>query len=168
MVDLFVLIANIFKAGYLVAINRPQVTCNLHGVFKTRWYPDYIPDEDGKTIAEGIRIELTIKFLLANNGPVDTTLKDTYVVIKHNRKELCRLKHSVDHYHMKMKDKDYYYDVSKIYRTQIKSRQTWGPEELKFEGNIWGMEEIPQDLKAELIIEPVAQRPVRKKITLYF
>lgn len=168
MTDLFGLIADIFKAAYLAARNRPQVTCDLHGVFKARWYADYIHDDEGRIIAEGIRIELAIKILLANNGPVDTTLKDAYVVIKHDRKELCRLSHSLDRYHIKVSGKDRYFDTSKIYGTKIKSRDTWGPHRLEFGGNIWKVKELPQDLKAELIIEPVAQRPVRKKILLHF
>jgi len=157
MIDLFILIANILRAAYLAAINRPQVTCDLHGVFKARWYPDYIPDEDGKTIAEGIRIELTIKFLLANNGPVDTMLKDAYIVIRRDKKELGRLTHFRSKYWK-----------GKIHEIQIRPRKVWGPEYLHFGGFLESVTKVTKDLKAKLIIEPVAQHPLSKKIHLYF
>lgn len=157
MADLFGLIADIFKAGYLAARNRPQVTCDVYYVSKARWYPDFIPDEHGSVIAEGITIELVVAFLLSNNGPVDTTLKDAYVVIKHNKKELGRLTHIRSHFYM-----------GKIHEIEIGPRKAWGNLWLKLCGFFEDITEPSKDLKAELVIEPVAQRPVRKKIHLYF
>ena len=157
ILDFFKWIADILQKVYLAARNRPQVTCDLHvRLFElVRCYPVYGSDEDGKNVVDGITIVLHIKFLLANNGPVDTTLKDIYVLIKHNKKELCRLHPSLGL-------------GEEIRGNKIEARGIWGPRRVKFEGTIWGIEELPQGLKTKLIIQPVAQRPVRKKLPRYF
>ena len=157
MTNLFGLIADIFKAAYLAARNRPQVTCDVHHIFEARWGPDYFHNDDGEIIAEGIRLELTIAFLLANNGPVDTMLKDAYIVIRRDKKELGRLTHFRSKYWK-----------GKIHEIQIGPRKVWGPEYLHFGGFLEGVTKVTKDLKAKLIIEPVAQHPLSKKIHLYF
>ena len=157
MLDFFRLIVDIFRAAYLAARNRPDVTCDEYYVSKAVWYPDSISDEHGNVIAEGITIELVVAFLLANNGPVDTTLKDAYVVIKHDKKKLGLLTHIRSHYYM-----------GKIHEIQIGPRKAWGNLWLKLAGFLEDVTEPPKDLKAELVVEPVAQRPVRKKVDLRF
>jgi hypothetical protein len=153
----FKLVADICRAAYLAVRNRPGVTCDKISAYKAIWYPDSIPDEQGNVVAEGIAIELVVSFMLTNNGPVDTTLKDTYVVVKHGKKKLGRLTHISSQYYM-----------GHIHEIQIEPRKAWGYLWLKLYGFLEGITEPPEDLKAELVIEVVAQQPVKKKINLYF
>jgi len=114
-------------------------------------------DHKGNEIAEGIRIEVTVGFLIANNGPVDTTIKDIYISIKYNKDKSGRLT-SVAWQSAK--------DIQQ--KAHIMPRGIWGPKYLEFCGCLWDVYERPKDIKAELIVEPVAQKPVKKNIELFF
>jgi len=50
----------------------------------------------------------------------------------------------------------------------LEPRRIWGPEVIEFRGSLWDIEKPPEDLQAELIIEVVAQRSIKRKIKLYF
>lgn len=159
--DMSHLVISAVAGIYNIATKRPRVTCDVRGVYGAKWGPDYLPDESGKTVAEGIEIYTGVEILLANNGPVDTTLQDAYVVVKSHKKVLGHLRH----YLLRGKHK---HDESYIHGIVIEPRRIWGPEHLHFRGSMWGIEEPQKDWEAELVIEVVAQRPVKRKISLYF
>jgi hypothetical protein len=145
-------IVDVVKAGYYAARQIPRVTCDVKGLYKARWSLDSFPDESGNTIAEGIRIETAGTILLANSGSVDTTVKDIHVVCMSGKKILGQLQC------------DYEPSLSGVI---INPRRIWGPESIRIEGSLWGINEPPEDLEAELVIEVVSQRPIKKKIKLY-
>jgi hypothetical protein len=159
MLDIFRLIVDVVRAGYQAARKIPRVTCDIHGVYKARWSPDFFPDESGNTIAEGIRIETAGTILLANSGSVDTTVKHIYVVCMSGKKILGQLQ-----CRLRTKRSDYESSLSGVI---IKPRRIWGPETISIEGSLWNINEPPKDLEAELVIEIVSQRPIKKKIKLY-
>ena len=150
--DIFKSIVDVVKAGYKAARNIPHVTCDVKGLYKARWSPDSFHDENGNTIAEGIRIETAGTILLANSGSLDTTVKDVHVVCMSGKKILGQLQC------------DYESSLSGVI---IKPRRIWGPKTIRIEGSLWGIGEPPKDLEAELVIEVVSQRPIKKKIGLY-
>ena len=160
ILDFFKLIIDVIKAGYQAATKIPRVTCDVRGVYKARWSPDYFPNESGDTIAEGIEIDTKVEILLDNKGSVDTTLKDAYVVVRSHKKVLGRLEH-----HLLNRTKEY--DQRRIHGIVIEPRRIWGPETIQFRGSLWDIKKPPEDLEAELVIEVVAQRPIRRKINLY-
>ena len=157
--DIFRLLIDVVKAGYHAARQIPQVTCDIHGVYKARWSPDSFPDESGNTIAEGIRIETAGTILLVNSGSVDTTVKDVHVVCMSGKKILGQLRCILT-----AKRSDYELSLSGVI---IEPRRIWGPKTIRIEGSLWGINEPPKDLEAELVIEVVSQRPIKKKIKLY-
>ena len=119
----------------------------------------FFPDENGNTIAEGIRIETAGTILLANSGSVDTTVKDVHVVCMSGKKKLGQLQ-----CRLMTKRSDYESSLSAVI---IKPRRIWGPETISMEGSLWNISKPPEDLEAELVIEVVSQRLIKKKIKLY-
>jgi len=160
MLDIFKLIMDVVKAGYQAARKIPQVTCDVRGVYKARWSPDFFPDENGDTIAKGIEISTQATILLANSGSVDTTVKDAYIVCRSGKKILGHLQ-----CRFMTKESDYGPPLSGVV---IEPRRIWGPETISIRGSLWDINEPPTDLEAELVIEVVAQRSIKKKIKLYF
>jgi hypothetical protein len=158
MIDLVRSIISALHAGWVYFRNRPNVTCDIRSVNKARWEPDWIYDEEGNEIASGIRIEVVVSFLLANEGPVDTTIKDIHINIKRGRNVECRLQDSLARH----------LDDTAQKTIEIGPRKAWGPTALRFSGSWWDVHEPTQDLSAELIVEAVAQQSVSKKIKLYF
>ena len=150
---------DVVKAGYQAARKIPQVTCDVRGVYKARWSPDFFPDESGNTIAEGIEIYTKATILLANSGSVDTTVKDAYVVCRSGKKILGQLQ-----CRLMTKESDYGPPLSGVV---IEPRRIWGPETISIKGSLWDINKPPKDLEAELVIEVVAQRSIKKKIKLY-
>ena len=142
---------------WLTLNKRPKVTCDIRSVYSARWHPESMHDYKGTIIGEGIRIYVIVGFLIANNGPVDTTIKDIYVDIKYNKEKSGRLI-SVAWQSAK--------DVQQ--KAHIMPRGTWGPKQWEFEGSLWDGHVLPKNMKAELVVEPVAQRPVRREFTLFF
>lgn len=55
-----------------------------------------------------------------------------------------------------------------VHGVMLEPRRIWGPEVIEFRGSLWDIEKPPEDLQAELIIEVVAQRSIKRKIKLYF
>jgi hypothetical protein len=157
--DILRIIVDVVKAGYQAARRIPQVTCDVKGLYKARWSPDFFPDENGSIIAEGIRIETAGTILLANSGSVDTTVKGVQVVCMSGKKILGQLECSV-----KSKKGGYAPPLSGVI---LLPRRIWGPETIRIEGSLWGIDEPPKDLEAKLVIEVVSQRPIKKKIKLY-
>jgi len=157
--DIFRVIVDVVRAGYQAARKIPQVTCDVKGLYKARWSPDFFPDEEGNIIAEGIRIETAGTILLANSGWVDTAVKGVQVVCMSGKKVLGQLECG-----MKSKKSGYTPPLSGLI---LLPRRIWGPETITIEGSLWGMDEPPRDLEAELVIEVVSQRPIKKKIKLY-
>lgn len=159
--DIVKLIIDAIKAGYHAATNRPHVICDVLGVYKARWSPDFFPGENGNTVAEGIEINTKARIRLTNEGRVDTTLKDIHIIVRSGKAVLGQLpaypSRSVDKFHDKS-----------ICGAVIKPRRMWGPEVIEFRGSFWNIYELPPDLEAELVVEVVAQRPIKKKIKLYF
>lgn len=160
ILDIFKLIMDVVKAGYQAARKIPQVTCDVRSVYKARWSPDFFPDESGNTIAEGIEIYTKATILLANSGSVDTTVKDAYVVCRSAKKTLGQLQ-----CRLMTKESDYGPPLSGVV---IAPRRIWGPETINIRGTLWNIGELPEDLETELVIEVVAQRPIKKKIKLHF
>ncbi len=141
-------------------MNRPSVTCDVRGVYEAQWSPDFIPNEKGGTDAEGIEIRTKAIILLANSGPVDTTVKDAYIVCRSSKKILGQLQ-----CRFMTTSSDYGPPLSGVV---IEPRRTWGPETISIRGTLWDIDEPPKDLGAELVMEVVAQRSIKKKIKLYF
>jgi len=152
------LLVDVVKAGYQVATKMPRITCNIRSVYNARWSPDFFSDEHGNVEGEGIRIEACISILLDNSGGADTTLKDIYVVCKSHRKQLGRLS-----CYAIAKDKN-----RQLAGIIVEPRRIWGPETLEIVGSLWDIDRPPKDLEATLVVEVVAQRPVKKKIKFYF
>ncbi len=140
------------RAIWLAVRNRPQVICDIRGVFQPRWHPDWLYDDSGKVVAEGTQISVGIEFLLANNGPVDTMIKDIYIRVKW-KNEQYRLEPLLR---------------KSAIKPEIGPRKVWGPETVEFVGTVWGMEKPPKNLKGELLVEPVAQHSLRRTIKLSF
>ena len=138
-------IGDILRAVYLAARDRPQVTVDELGICQARWCPGCLSDEKGDVIAEGIDIEADIEFLLANNGPVDTSIKSIYLDIKYGKNQHCRLEHSPFYPQER-------YFSRKVQEIEIKPRKIWGPSRLKFSGSIWNVEGPPQGLKCQLVV----------------
>ena len=132
--------------------HKPRVTCDIHGVFAGKWSPDFFPEEYGGS--EGIQINVPVSLLLANNGSVDTTIKDAYINVRYARNKPIRLT-PIETVHVK------------IQGAEIGPRKIWGPHMVTFIGSLWDIYEPPQDLRAELIVEPVAQKPIRRPIKLF-
>jgi len=131
--------------------HKPQVTCDICGVYKAHWGPDYFPDELG--VVEGIEIRVPVNFLLANNGSVGTTIKNAYIKVRYARNKSTILSNAGIRV--------------KLQVIEIGPRKTLGPYMVKFSGSLWDVYEPPKDLRAELIVEPVAQRPIRRPINLF-
>jgi len=142
--------ANTIRLVWQAIKNRPQVTCDIHGVYGSRWCLDYLPEELGGN--EGILIEVPVEFLLANNGPADTTIKDVYINVRYARIKPVRFAPLPQH---------------KIQGVEIGPRKIWGPHMVTFSGSLWNITEPPKDSRAELVVEPVAQQPVRRQIKLF-
>lgn len=157
--DMFRLVVDVVRAGYQTARNLPRVTCDIKGVYQARWSPDFLPDENGNTVAEGIRIETLGTILLSNSGSVDTTVKDVYVICMSGKKKLGQLQ-----CRLTTKRSGYESSLSGVI---LLPRRIWGPKTIGIEGSLWNISKPPEDLEAELVIEVVSQRPIRKKIKLY-
>jgi hypothetical protein len=138
---------------------RPKITCDIRYSCPIRWYPDSW-DPNGKLI-EGISIEVTVPFLVSNNGSVDTTIKNIYVSIKYNKdKSVCLM---AQHW-----DANWDITNARAQPTQIMPRSIWGIQELEFSCFLGNVHELPIKMAAELVIEPVAQGPVRSKLELCY
>lgn len=157
--DMFRLIVDVVRAGYQTARNLPRVTCDIKDVYQARSSPDFFPDENGNTVGEGIRIETLATILLSNSGSVDTTVKDIYVICMSGRRELGQLR-----CRLMTKRSGYESSLSGII---LLPRGIWGPKTISIEGSLWNISKPPEDLEAELVIEVVSQRPIRKKLKLY-
>lgn len=160
ILDFVGLIADVFKIGYNAVTKRPNVTCDVKGVFQARWSPDYMPDGKGGTEAEGIEIWTRATIQLANSGFVDTTVKDAYVVCRSGKKALGRLRCMIP-----TKQSDYGPPLSGVV---IEPRRVWGPNTISIRGTLWHINELPKDLESELIVEVLSQRSVKKKFRLVF
>lgn len=159
LLDILRTIVDVVRAGYQAARKVPQVTCDIEGLYRARWSPDFFPDEKGNTIAEGIRIETAGAIRLANSGSVETTVKGAKVVCSSSRKTVGQLECSV-----RSKKTHYAPPLSGII---FMPPRIWGPETITIEGSLWGIDEPPEDLEANLVIEVVSQRPIKKKTKLY-
>ena len=145
----------IFWQIYLTVKKRPKITCDIRYSCQAQWYPDFWAPEG--ELLEGISIKVIVPFLIANNGPVDTTIKNIYVSLKYDEDKSVSLF---------AQDSDIYKD--KEQPTQIMPRSIWGVTKLEFSLFLANVHELPANIEAELVIEPVAHRPVRRKINLHF
>jgi len=157
MIDYVRLVLSAFRQAWLVLRNRPNVTCDIRHVSGWKWYPDSVHDDQGKVIAEGIHIQGSIEFILANEGPVNTTIKGIHVEVKQRRDIPCRLNYE-----------SLCVDERIENRIMIGARGTWGPISLQFGGFWLGVYELAEHPNAELVVEPVAQQPIRTKAYLHF
>jgi hypothetical protein len=139
---------------YLILRNKPKIVCDHISAGPAEWSPDSVPEQVYNTISEeersGIRIEVRVSFLLSNEGPVDTSIKAIYIDVKHSQGKHHHLSARLQH------------------QIEIGSRKTWHAEWVEFSGTLWGGDELPKDIEATLVVEPVAHKPVRKKIHLWF
>jgi len=156
MLDYIKSLVGILWNLWLTVNKRPKVTFDVLGVYRAQWLPDCEHDAEGNVIAEGIRVEAKVQLLLSNSGPVDTTLKGISIRFKYNDAKIGLL--LWQHW----KDKDI------APGARIMPRGVWGPKYLDFSNVLWDVTELPKILEAELVVEPVAQRPVRRKIKLRF
>jgi len=160
ILDIAKVAVDVFKAGYNTATNRPQITCDVHGVYAARWCLDHMPDGKGGSDAEGMLIETGATILLANSGRVDTTVKDVYVICRSGKKVLGKLRCEWQVTRME-------YDLQPLSGVIVEPRRVWGPNRIKIQGTLWNIRELPKDLKAELVVDVVAQRPIKRSIKLY-
>jgi hypothetical protein len=139
---------------YLILRNKPKIVCDHIHIQPARYTPDSVPESVYYTIDEaernGIAIECRVSFLLSNEGPVDTSIKAIYIDVKHSQGK---------HHHLNARLQE---------QIEIGPRKTWPAEWVEFNGTLWGVDDIPGDIEAELVVEPVAQKPVRRKINLWF
>jgi len=139
---------------YLVLRNRPKIVCDHISTGPARWRPDYVPESVYYTISKeersGVMIEVRVSFLLSNEGPVDTSIKAIYIDVKHSQGK---------HHHFNARLQE---------QIEIGPRKTWPVNFVEFSGTLWGVDDIPGDMEAELVVEPVAQKPVHKKLRLWF
>jgi hypothetical protein len=162
ILDPLKLIVDVIKAGYQAATKMPRITCDIRGMYASRYGPDYLPSLSGNDIeAEGIEIETHIEILLSNSGGVDTTLKDIYVLCNSRGKKLGRL----SCYFREAQDKFYDRDFAGIV---IEPRRIWGPKTLKIQGSLWNIDKPPKNMKATLVVEVVSQRPIKKRVKFFF
>ena len=141
---------------WAIVNNRPRVTFDVLSVYRAEWYPDWMHDEKGNVIGEGIGINCKFEVIVSNHGPVDTTLKDIHVHLKYDDAKTGRL------LWQHRKDKDI------APGARVMPRSVWGPHHLYFNVTLWNVTELPQITEAELVIEPVAHKPVRRKVKLWF
>lgn len=146
------LIIDAIKVGYRAARGIPRITCDVLGVYKARWGPDYFHDEKGNVIAEGMEIDTRVSLRLNNVGAVDTQVKEIYLLLKSGKKLLGRL----NPLHNPLSE-----------GIIIKPRRFWEPKTIQFRGSLWDIHEPLKGMRGELIVEVVAQRHVKRKINLY-
>jgi hypothetical protein len=127
---------------------RPQVTGDIKRL-KAKWWPDYF-SLDAEHSSSGIKIRIAGRFTLANNGRVDTVIKDVYMEIIHGRKNLYRLE---------------CFSPS-IERIRMGPRDVWRSGSVEFDGFIPGIDEPPKSLKCKFVVEAAGQRPFRKNLKL--
>jgi len=133
------------RTVWLAARQRPSVTCDIRLTPQARWSPDWLQDDNGKELASGIQFEIAVNLLLANDGPVDTSMKDIYIELTYHRNKHIKLTSGLP-----------------VQEIAIAPRRSWGPKLISFSGSIWNIDKPPQDVKFQLVVEPLAQRPVRK------
>ena len=150
------IIKDVIKTFYQAWSRRPDVTCHARAVSTFDWYVDQWEDLDANPI-DGITAELSVQVLLTNNGPVSTMIKNVYIELKEGKNYLGRLGYN------RYRDRAF-----KIESIEIGPRKVWGPKWLAFRGSIANLMKIPRDLKAELIVEPVAQKPVSDEVPLLY
>jgi len=128
--------------------NRPQVTGDIRRL-KAKWWPAHLSLDAERSIS-GIKIRIAGSFTLANNGPVDTSIKDVYMEITHGRKNLYRLECF----------------SSRIEGIRIGPRDVWRSGSVEFVGFIPEIDEPPKSLKCKFVVEAAGQRPFRKNLKL--
>lgn len=138
-----------FRCVWAALRNRLQVTGDTRRL-KAKWWPDYL-SLDAEHSISGIKIRIAGSFTLANNGPVDTGIKDVYMKITHGRKNPYRLECFPSH---------------EIEGIKIGPRDVWRSRSVEFDGFIPEIDEPPKSLKCEFVVEAAAQRPFRKNIKL--
>ena len=129
--------------------NEPHVTGDAKRL-KAKWWPDSLSLDDEHSTS-GIKIRIATSFTLANDGPVDTSIKDIYMEIIHGRKNLCRLEcHPAD----------------RIKGITIDRRRVWESDHVEFDGFIPEIDEPPKSLKCKFVVEAAGQGPFRKNLKL--
>jgi hypothetical protein len=151
VIDLLRWLTDVAKAVWSATGQRPSVTCDIQYTLPARWSPDWFHDQNGKELATGIMFEADVNLLLSNHGSVDTSIKDIYINVRYSKNRNVKLTSSLP-----------------VQQVVISPRRNWGPKSIEFSGSIWGIDKPPDVLKAELVIEPLAQRPIRKQIELIF
>lgn len=151
VIDLLRWLTDVAKAVWSATGQRPRVTCDVQYVLPARWAPDWFYDQDGKELATGIMLEADVNFLLSNHGSVDTSIKDIYINVRYSKNKNVKLSSYLP-----------------VHKVVISPRRNWGPKSIKFYGSIWGIDKPPDVLRAELVIELLAQRPIIKQIELIF
>ncbi len=134
MFDLLGWLTDLIRCVWLAARQRPDVTCDIRLTPQAWWGPDWLQDDNGKELASGIQFEIEVNFLLANRGPVDTSIKDVYIELTYGRNRHAELTSGLP--------------VQKI---AIAPRRSWGPKSIKFYGSIWNIDKLPQDVKFQLV-----------------
>jgi hypothetical protein len=147
MFDLLGWLTDLIRRVWLAAMQRPDVRCDIRFTPQARWTPDWWHDDKGKDLASGIQFEISINFLLANHGPVNTSLQNLYIELTYHRNRHAKLASGL-----------------LVQEIEIAPRRSWGPKSVSFSGSIWNIDKPPQDMKFQLIVEPLGQRPVRKSI----
>ncbi|MBM3173110.1 MAG: hypothetical protein FJ022_03610 [Chloroflexi bacterium] len=151
VIDFLRWLTDVAKAVWSATGQRPSVTCDIQYTLPARWGPDWFHDQDGKELATGIMLEADINLLLSNHGSVDTSIKDIYITVRYSKNSSVKLTSGLP-----------------VQKVVISPRRNWGPKQITFYGSIWGIDKPPDFLRAELVINPLAQRPIRKQIELIF
>lgn len=147
MFDLLARLTDIIRTVWLAARQRPSVTCDIRLTPQGWWGPDWLHDDKGKELASGIQFKIEVYFLLSNDGPVDTSIKDIYIELTYCQNKHIKLTSGLP-----------------VQTIVIAPRRSWGPKSISFYDSIWNIDNPPQDMKFQLVVEPLAQRPIRKSI----
>jgi hypothetical protein len=140
----------LFRHIWAALANRPQVTGDTKHL-TAQWWPES-HSLDGERLTSGIKICITCKFTLANDGPVATGIKDVYMEITHGRKNIYRL--------------ECYTPESIEEGIRIEPTDVWRSEGVGFSGFIPEIDEPPKSLKCKFVVEAAGQRPFRKNLKL--
>ena len=156
--DALKLIFDLFYRFYRIVTNRPKIICDEVYTSPARWKPDYIPEclRNGSANEEtsGVEILCNVSFSLSNEGAVDTSIKDIYIDVKYVDPKRSQERHSR-------------LDCAFQKGVVVGPRRTWSGGAVVC-GTLWGVDELPKNMETTLVIEPVSQKPVCKKIRLWF
>ncbi len=158
LLDVIKLLFDFLGRFYRIVTNRPKIICDKVYTSPARYQPDSVPEwlRNGSDNEEtsGVEILCSVSFLLSNEGAVDTSIKDIYIDVKYIDPKRSQERHG---------------RLACVLQkgVVIGPRRTWsGGGEVC--GTLRGVDELPKNMETTLVIEPVSQKPVRKKIRLWF